>query len=62
MTWAERLRRVFNIDVSRCELCGGTVRIIACIENPDLIRRILTHLAARDSSVRGPPQPDLLSA
>ena len=62
MTWAERLRRVFNIDVSRCERCGGTARIIACIENPDLIRRILTHLAARDSPARGPPQADLLGA
>jgi hypothetical protein len=57
MTWAERLRRVFNIDVSLCERCGGTARIIACIENPEVIRRILTHLTAR-----GPPQPDLLSA
>lgn len=47
----------------RCELCGGTARIIACIENPDLIRRILTHLAARDSPARAPPPPpDLLSA
>jgi hypothetical protein len=62
MTWAERLRRVFNIDVSRCEFCGGTARIIACIENPDLIRRILTHLAARNSPARAPPQPNLLSA
>ncbi len=62
MTWAERLLRVFNIDVSHCERCGGTARIIACIENPDLIRRILTHLTARDCPARGPPQPDLLSA
>jgi Putative transposase len=50
MTWAVRRRRVFNIDVSRCERCGGTARIIACIENPEMVRRILTHLAARDSS------------
>ena len=62
MTWAERLRRVFNIDVRLCELCGGTAHIIACIENPQVIRRILTHLAARDSPARGPPQPHLLSA
>jgi hypothetical protein len=62
MTWAERLRRVFSIDVRLCERCGGTARIISCIENPEVIRRILTHLTARDSPARGPPQPDLLSA
>lgn len=43
-----RLRRVFHIDVRLCERCGGTARIIACIENPELIRRILSHLSARD--------------
>ena len=34
MTWAQRLKRVFNIDVSTCGHCGGTVRIVASIENP----------------------------
>lgn len=57
MSWAERLRRVFDIDVSLCERCGGRARIIACIEDPEVIHRILSHLAAR-----GPPEPDLLSA
>ena len=37
-------------------------RIIACIEIPDLIRRILTHLATHNSPARAPPQSDLLSA
>jgi len=23
MTWAQRLKRVFNIDVAICRLCGG---------------------------------------
>ena len=45
MTWAQRLKRVFNIDISVCEQCGGSVRIIACIEDPIIIERILTHLA-----------------
>ena len=31
MTWAQRLRRVFNIDIETCSECGGAVKVIACI-------------------------------
>jgi len=34
MTWAQRLKRVFNIDIETCSVCGGAMRIIACIEDP----------------------------
>ena len=44
MTWAERLKRVFRMDVETCGACGGTVKIIACIEDPVVIKKILTHL------------------
>ena len=44
MTWAQRLKRVFNIDIETCQACGGAVRIIASIEDPEVIEKILTHL------------------
>lgn len=44
MTWAQRLKRVFNIDIETCRECGGAVKIIACIEDPVVIKKILTHL------------------
>jgi len=31
MTWAQRLKRVFNIDIETCQACGGPMKIIACI-------------------------------
>ena len=31
MTWAQCLKRVFAIDIEKCEKCGGPVRIIASI-------------------------------
>jgi len=34
MRWAKRLKRVFQIDVEICPNCGGTVKIIASIEDP----------------------------
>ncbi len=44
MTWAQRLKRVFNIDIEQCPECGGKVKIIACIEDPKVIAEILDHL------------------
>ena len=44
MTWAQRLKRVFGIDIATCRRCGGAVRIIACIEDPVVIEKIFSHL------------------
>ncbi len=42
-TWAELLRRIFEIDVLACA-CGGRLRFIATIEDPPVVDRILRHL------------------
>jgi hypothetical protein len=63
MTWAQRLKRVFNIDIETCSECGGDVRINACIEDPVVISKILTYLddkaatvgTARRPQCRAPP-------
>ena len=59
MTWAQRLKRVFNIDVSTCGHCGGTVRIVASIEEPSAIRAILAHFEKHGAhyrpAARAPP-------
>ena len=65
MTWAQRLKRVFNIDFETCRECGGAVKVIACIEDPVVIEKILTHLdekaavteTIRLPECRAPPQP-----
>jgi hypothetical protein len=53
MTWAQRLRRVFDIDISRCARCGAPLRVLAAITDPRVIAAILTHLEAR--TARAPP-------
>ena len=58
MTWAQRLKRVFGIEIERCEKCGGKVKIIACIEDPEVIQKILKHLGLDEASQtrnRSPP-------
>jgi len=70
MNWARRLKRVFGIDIENCARCGGKLQVIASIEEPEVIAKILAHLqqAAPDQyqpalplGARAPPnQPALL--
>jgi hypothetical protein len=53
LSWAQRLKRVFNIDISLCPLCGGRLRVIQDVTDPDLIRKILTHIQKQAP----PPRP-----
>ena len=48
MTWAQQLKRVFNIDIDVCGHRGGSVKVIACIEDRDIIDRILAHLREKE--------------
>ena len=57
MTWAQRLKRVFGIDIKTCTACGGTLRIIACIEDPVVIKAILAHLADKVRPVHAARRP-----
>jgi hypothetical protein len=42
--WADLMRRAFESDVLACPRCGGRMVVLATIEDPVVIRRILTHL------------------
>jgi hypothetical protein len=68
---SQRLKRVFNIDIETCSShCGGAVKIIACIEDPAVIEKILTHPNKQTASAkpitwresRAPPQAVLFGA
>ena len=53
MSWAQLLTRVFAIDITACPQCGGELTLIAAIEDPAVIRKILTHLGL---PTRAPPK------
>ena len=53
LSWARLLKRVFDIDIEHCPQCGGKLKIIAAIEEPAVIERILTHLGL---SAQPPPR------
>jgi hypothetical protein len=58
LRWAQRLKRVFGIDIERCEHGGGAMKIIAAIEDPAVIAKILWHLETHPP--RGPPAGECL--
>jgi phage baseplate assembly protein W len=58
--WAQLLKRIYNVDSLACDRCGGRLRPIAAIVDPDVARRILVHLGLpserpRFAKARGPP-------
>ena len=67
MNWARRLKRVFGVEIEQCVRCGGRLKVIASIEEPDLIERILAHRRERGEEAaptaalgaRAPPQASL---
>ena len=59
-SWADLLRRVFLIDVLTCDRCGGPRKLLACITEQQIIRKILTHLGLPSdppsrAAARSPP-------
>jgi hypothetical protein len=67
MTRAQRLNRVYKTDVETCRICGESTKVIACIEDPMIIKKILTHLEEKSPArsalllpdSRTPPQSSL---
>ena len=70
ITWMQRLKRVFDIDIEVCVRCGGHVKVIANIEDPAVIEHILKHLKHKADNTdathphtlppeRAPPQTGL---
>jgi hypothetical protein len=56
-TWARLIRKVYEADALECPRCKGPMRVIALIEDPGVIRRILEHLGswAPLAAERSPP-------
>ena len=44
LSWSELMRRIFAVDVLECPRCRGRMRIVAAIDHPEVIAKILTHL------------------
>ena len=50
--WARLLARVFQVDVTKCDACGGPMKVIAALTDPSAIRKYLDHVGLPS---RAPP-------
>jgi hypothetical protein len=58
--WAKLLARGFALDITRCRKCGGRMRVLEVVSDPDAIARILhgaRALACASSSRPAPVAP-----
>ena len=56
-SWPDLMRHTFGVDVLACVRCGGRMRVVATIEDPVVIRRILTHLGLPTAAPAPRPPP-----
>jgi hypothetical protein len=64
LTYAQLLSRVFEADIGCCQHCGGELRLIACVDEPEAVGKILSHLGLPTEApglapARSPPQLEL---
>jgi hypothetical protein len=60
--WARLIKQVYEVDPLVCPRCGSAMRIIAVIEQPHVIEKILTHLGLWPSRVHAPPVASSVAA
>jgi hypothetical protein len=54
--WAALMRRAFDLDVLACPRCGGRLRLLGTVKDPDAIRAILAAVAGSgELADRAPP-------
>jgi len=53
--WAEMIRKVYEVDPLICPSCGGKMLVIAFIEDPKIIDKIIKHLKLSFHAERPPP-------
>ncbi len=49
------IKKVHAADPLLCQRCGGTMRIIACMDQREGIENILTHLGLWPHPAQAPP-------
>ena len=49
------IKKVYQVDPLICPRCGFRMRVLWCIEDPPVVRRILDHLGLWDTPKRAPP-------
>lgn len=54
--WARLIQKIYEVDPLTCPKCQGQMRIIAFIEDEEVIKKILKHLGLCEVKARPPPK------
>jgi hypothetical protein len=55
--WRDLILRVWHVDPLRCPVCQGPMRVIAVIDDPRAVEKILRHLGAWHDPLAGLSPP-----
>jgi hypothetical protein len=63
-SWAQLIKRIYEVDPLVCPSCGSEMKLIAFITEHEVVDKILRHLKRRDEEGRGrgPPRRSELAA
>ncbi len=54
--WARLIQKIYKVNPLLCPKCSGSMRIIAFIEDEQLVKKILKHLGLWDVKRKPPPR------
>ena len=54
--WARLIQKIYEVDPLTCPKCKGRMRIIAFIDDADVVKKILKHLGLWVQKARPPPK------
>jgi hypothetical protein len=54
--WARLIQKIYEVDPLTCPKCQGRMRILAFIEDDEVIKKILKHLGLWEVKARPPPR------
>jgi len=60
--WSRLIRKIYEVDPLTCPKCQGRMRILAFIEDDQVIEKILKHLELWEVKARPPPKTNAPSS
>ena len=60
--WARLIQKIYEVDPLTCAKCGGKMKTLSFIEDPEIVKKILKHLGLWEVKARPPPKTNAPSS
>jgi hypothetical protein len=54
--WSRLIQKIYEVDPLTCAKCGGRMKTLSFIEDPEIVKKILKHLGLWEVKARPPPK------